>query len=187
MKWTSPLPAGGGKPFPKFSHPPWPWGVGGAGPAPLFPDPWLTLWPGCGREKGLVFPSTPSPNTLWDYSGIAILGLTLLCLVFGLHPAVGTGAWKCLPTAGVRRWGCPFPPRGDQRRWIRGVGEQKGCLCPCASQAWFRRRAQPPPCKGTPRGPGGLLGDLRFSPSPSLMLRSDLNTCGKLITCICAF
>lgn len=69
MKWSSPRPAGGGKPFPKFSHPPWPC-LGSGWSWTSIPVPWsLThsvtwVW----RRKNSASPlqPPPSPNTVWD-------------------------------------------------------------------------------------------------------------------------
>lgn len=68
MKRSSPHPAGGGKPFPKFSHPPWPC-LGSGWSWTSSPVPWpLTHWvTWVWRRKKICFSSpAPPPNTLWD-------------------------------------------------------------------------------------------------------------------------
>lgn len=190
MKWPPPPPAGGGKPFPNFSHPPWP-RLGSGWSWSSTPVPWpLTrsvTWVWRRKEKGCFSPPPPSSNTVWDYSGIVILGLILCGLLFSLCPAAGAGGMEMSACCWSEQRRMPSPLRGDRRGWIWGAREPEGCLNPCASQAWLWGHAHPLPCKNTPWGPVRLLGDLRFSPNPSLMLRSDLNTCSKLIACICAF
>lgn len=176
MKHPLPPPAGGGKPVLNFSHPPWPC-LGSGWSRSITPVPWpLThsvTWVRR-RKKKRFLPLTPPKRGLGIFRHCDI-GISFV-QISPLQPASRSPRWGhgngCqLPWARSKR--CPLPPGGPKGTG-RGVGEPKGCLSPLASQAWLQ-------------GPGGLLGDLRFSLSPSLMLRSDLNTCCKLIVCICAF
>lgn len=147
MKRPSPPPAGGGKPFPKFSHPPWHClGSGWSWTSTPVPSPLTHSVTWVGRRKKDCFSlPPPSPNTLWDYSSFVILGLTLLHLLFSLHPTASTGGVEMPARCWSEQRGMPSPPQGEQRGWIWGDGEPKGCLSPSASQAWLRGCAQPSP------------------------------------------
>lgn len=171
MRQPSPPPTGGGKSVLSFSHPPWPC-LGNRWSRTITPVPWpLThsmTWVRR-RKKKKKAASLPHSSQMQPGNIQALSYWVQLCSDFStpsciLQPAVG--AWKWLPAAVSDA----LSPQGDG--WEDR--ESKCCWSPCASQAWLW-------------APSGLLGDLRFSPSPPLMLRSDLNTCCKLIACICAF
>lgn len=93
-------------------------------PCSLTPDSLCDL--GVEEKKGWFSLPPPSPNTLWDYSGIAILGLTLFCLVFGLHPAVGTGGMEMPAHCWSEETGMPFPPKGGPKEVDLGGWGAKG-------------------------------------------------------------
>lgn len=95
------------------------WGVGGAGPSPLFPDPWLTLWPGCGGDKKKKAASLPHSSQTQPGNIQALWYWAQLCSNLStssriLQPAVG--AWKWLPAAVSVRWAMPSPHQGTGGR-----------------------------------------------------------------------
>lgn len=118
MKQSSPRPAGGGKPFPKFSHPPWPC-LGSGWSRTSTPVPWPLIhsvtW--VGRRKEICFSSLASPPQTESgiYSGTVRLGLAFLHLLFSLSPTGSAGGMEMPSCCWSEQRGLPSlwrAPRG---------------------------------------------------------------------------